>query len=145
MRNSCKTWFAVAAMAVATVFAGSRLHAGDDEDEDDDAAATAAIAKEALDKSVVRGNELFRSKALGKKSCASCHEDPEKPNLKLSTRPAAFSYPRYSTKKKVIVTMGQKINEMLSGRSRGKEMDLASADIVALEAYVMSLKAPAAK
>src|SRR5690349_10149668 len=105
MRNSCKTWFIVAALTAATVCAGTRLYAGGD--DDDDSAENAKIAKEALDKAVTRGNELFRSKDLGKKSCASCHEDPEKPNLNLKTRP--FSYPAYSNKKKAVVSMGQKI------------------------------------
>ena len=136
MRKSCRNFIVVTAAAVfAAVCGASALHAEDDDEDEDD---NAAVAKEALDKSVARGKELFRSKDLGKKTCASCHEDPEKPNLNLTTRD--FSYPKYSNKKKTVVTMGQKINEMLSGKTRGKEMDLAAADLVALESYVASLR-----
>lgn len=138
MRNSCRTWFIVGAVAIATAFAGTALHAGEDDEDEDDSAETQKIAKEHLDKSVARGKELWSSKSLGKKTCAQCHEDPEKPLLNLTTRP--YSYPAYSTKKKAVVTLGQKINEMLAGRSRGKEMELTSADLIALEAYVVSLK-----
>lgn len=138
MRISCKSWLVVGALAVGVAFAGTALQAGEDEDDDDDSAATQKIAKEALDKSVARGKELWTSKSLGKKTCAECHENPEKPLLNLTTR--QFAYPAYSAKKKSVVTMGQKINEMLTGRSRGKEMDLTSADLIALEAYVVSLK-----
>ncbi len=138
MRNSCRSWFIVGAVAVATAFAGNALHAAEEDEDEDDSAATQKIAREHLDKSVARGKELWSSKSLGKKTCAQCHEDPEKPLLDLKTR--QFAYPAYSTKKKTVVTMGQKINEMLSGRSRGKEMDLTSADLIALEAYVVSMK-----
>jgi cytochrome c len=139
MRKSFKA-LAVAGAAVAAVLfcAGTNLLAGGDDDAAEDAAA-AKVAKDALDKAVDQGNKLFHSKELGKKSCASCHENPEKPNLNLTTR--SFSYPAYSKKKRSIVSMGQKINEMLTARSgAAKEMDLAGADVVSIEAYVMSLR-----
>jgi len=139
MRNSCKVLAVVGVAALAAfVVAGTTLQAGGDDDAADDAAA-AKVAKDALDKAVEQGNKLFHSKELGKKSCASCHENPEKPNLALKSRP--FSYPAYSKKKKSIVSMSQKINEMVTARSgAAKEMDLAGADIVAIEAYIASLK-----
>lgn len=137
MRISCKTLLVAGIAASLALFGGRTLLAEDEEDDDDDAA-SAKIAKDALDKSIARGAELFKSKDLGKKSCAKCHENPEKPNLNLANR--SFTYPQYSRKKKGVVTLGQKINEMLSGKSGGKEMDLASADLVALEAYVVSVR-----
>jgi cytochrome c len=140
MRTSFRTLAAAASVAATAAFlcAGTALFAGGEDDDDDDGAG-AKIAQAALDKAVQRGKELYESKALGKKTCASCHENPEKPNLDLKTR--AFSYPAYSKKKKSIVSMGQKINEMLTARSgAAKEMELGSADLVALEAYVASLK-----
>lgn len=137
MRNSFRNWVIAGAAAVAvTGFAGACLYAG--EDDEDDAAEVKKVAHEALEKSVARGKELFRSKDLGKKSCAECHENPDKPQFNLTTR--QFSYPAYSVKKRSVVSLGQKINEMLSGKARGSEMTLGSADLVALEAYVMSLK-----
>lgn len=137
MRNSCRMLLVAGAVTAAAFFAGTALQAGDDDGTED--ATAAKIAKDALDKAVEQGNRLFHSKDLGKKSCASCHENPEKPNLSLPTR--SFSYPAYSRKKKSIVSMGQKINEMLTARTgAAKEMDLASPDIVAIEAYVVSVK-----
>lgn len=139
MRQASRRFVVAAASAVLAVFvATATLHAADEEEDESDDAETRKIAAEQLAKSVARGKELFESKALGRKSCAQCHEDPEKPNLNLVTR--EYSYPAYSVKKKAVLSMGQKINEMLTARSRGKEMELGSADIVALEAYMASLK-----
>ena len=77
---------------------------------------------------------LFNAEA-----CAECHENPDKPQFNLATRP--YTVPLFSTKKNDVVTMGQKINEMLTGKSKGKELELGSTDIVALEAYILSLRA----
>src|SRR5262245_44171028 len=119
MRTSFRTLAVAAAFTVGAFVAASVLEAApDDKDEQDDASAEKAkIAKEALDKAIARGNELFHQKDLGggKKSCASCHENPEKPKLDLKTR--AFSYPAYSNKAKAVVTLGTKINEMLTNNS----------------------------
>lgn len=125
---------AFAAFALAP-YAG--LWAQDDEEEL--TAERIQIAKEALEASVARGKELWVSPDLGKKTCASCHEDPEKPDLNMATR--EWSYPAYSRRKRKVVTLQQKINEMLKFQSRGKEFDLESEDAAALAAYVMSLRA----
>ncbi len=133
MSQFARTFALTAAAAVAALFVGTALHAGDDDAEN------AKLEKEALDKAVAKGNELFRSTSLGKKTCAQCHENPDKPELNLGTR--QFSYPKYSRKAKAVVSMGQKINEMLTTKSgAAKEMDLKGTDIVDLEAYVASLK-----
>jgi cytochrome c len=144
MRNSFRNWVVVAVAAGATAFVGAGLYAGeDDKDDADDAAEVKKLAQDALDKSVARGKELFHAKNLGKKSCSECHENPDKPQFNLVTR--QFGYPAYSVKKRSVVSLGQKINEMLSAKTRGKELELGSADLVALEAYVMSLKKGDAK
>jgi len=136
MRKFGRTLVVVGVAAFTAVFAGAALHAGDDDDED---AAAKQVMADALTKAVARGNDLFHSKEGVKKSCATCHENPEKPQFNLSTR--AFNYPAYSRKAKAVVSMGMKINEMLTTKSGGaKEMDLKGADIVAIEAYVKSLK-----
>ena len=134
MHDACRS-FAVAAVAAVFVFAGGALLAA----EDDDAAEDAKVAHDALVKAIGRGKDLFHSKDLGRKTCASCHENAEKPNLNLVTRP--FVYPKYSTKARTVVSMGQKINEMITAKTGGKALDLAGADIAAIEAYVVSLKA----
>ena len=124
---------AAAAAAFAAVFVGAALHAGDEDAENK------KVEDEALAKAVTRGSELFHSKDLGKKSCATCHENPDKPEFNLATR--QFGYPKYSRKAKAVVSMGQKINEMLTTKSgAAKEMDAKSPDLVAIEAYVVSLK-----
>ena len=131
-----KTIPVLAVLGLALAAGGGSLSAQDDEDED--AAEQAKLAKVALEKAVVRGNELFRSKELGKKTCASCHENPDKANLDLKTR--SFSYPAWSNKKKAIVTLQQKINEMCTGKSGGQALDPNGTDIAAIEAYIVSLK-----
>jgi len=133
MNQLGRTMALAAAAAFATVFVGAALHAGDDDAEN------AKAEKEALDKAVAKGNELFHSKDLGKKTCAQCHENPDKPELHLDTR--SFSYPKYSRKAKVVVSMSQKINEMLTTKSgAAKALPLDGPDVVAIEAYVNSLK-----
>jgi cytochrome c len=126
----------VAAMGTAVVMA-----ADDDEDDDDDAAASAEqqkVAQEALTKAIARGKELWNDPKMGKKTCAKCHDDPEKPKINLTTRP--WSYPAYSRRKRNVVTLQQKIQEMIQFNTRGQPLDDKGADIAALEAYVVSLK-----
>ncbi len=133
MRKFVTTIAFTAGAASAAFCVGAALHAGDDDAE------SAKIAKEALDKAVAHGNELFHSGSLGKKSCAACHENADKPELNLGTR--AFNYPAYSRKAKAVVSLSQKINEMLTTKSGAqKAMDLSGSDVVAIEAYIGSLK-----
>lgn len=139
MRLISKTACIAAATAFLVVAAAgtSALFADDDDDEADSAEAKKAAA-EALTKAIARGKELWESKDLGKKSCASCHENPEKPNIHLGTR--EWSYPAYSRRAKSVVTLHQKVQEMLQFNSRGKPLDDKGSDVAALAAYCMSLK-----
>lgn len=100
----------------------------------------ARVAKEALDKAIQRGKELWGDKKLlgAKKSCKTCHEDPDKPKDNLAK--VAWGYPAYSRRQKSVVTLSSKINEMIKYRSRGKELALDSTDMAALAAYVTSIK-----
>ncbi|MCG3135775.1 MAG: hypothetical protein HMLKMBBP_03531 [Planctomycetes bacterium] len=140
LRQKSSVRFAVAALAGAFAAAMTglpALHA----DDDDDAAASAEqqkLAADELAKAVKRGAEIWSSKDMFKKSCASCHEDANKPNLNMKTR--AWSYPAYSRRAKGIVTLHQKIQEMVEFSSRGKRLDDNGRDIAALAAYVTSLK-----
>lgn len=141
MRPFSKTIWVTAASAVvgAALFGSAALFADDDDDDDEaDDAAARKVAQEALDKAVARGKEIWNSKDLFKKSCASCHENPDKPKLNLTTR--EWSYPAYSRRKRGVVTLQQKIQEMIQFNSRGQPMDDKGADIAALAAYSMSLK-----
>ncbi len=107
--------------------------AGDDDD------VAPEVAEKALKESIAKGKELFESNSLGRKSCKECHEDPDKPKDDLRQR--SFSYPSYSRRAKRVVTLSQKINEMIQYRSRGtKTLDAAGEDIANLAAYVESIK-----
>lgn len=135
-------WALVAGAAVIAAAGTAAVLAGDDEDEgEDDAAAQAAakkVADEALVKAVARGKELWSDKSLGKKTCASCHDAADKPQLNLATR--EWSFPAYSRRKRAVVTLHQKLQEMIQYQCRGTPLDDKGADIAALAAYTMSLK-----
>lgn len=134
LRNTLLALATVAGFCVG-LSAGGDLFAGDEEDLK---AEKARIAKEALEKAVAKGKELWDSKELGKKSCSSCHENPDKPQLDMTTR--EWSYPAYSRRKRAVVTLHQKIQEMIRYQARGKPLPDDSADLGALAAYVTSLK-----
>jgi len=105
---------------------------------EDDPEAAAKIAKEEMDKAIARGKELWNSKELGRKTCKQCHEDPDKPEDDLTQ--VEWTYPAYSRRARRVVTLQQKINEMIKYKARGKELDAAGADIAALAAYAESLR-----
>ena len=123
----------VAAFGTASLFAG---------DDDEDAAAASAEAKKAaqaaLDKAVGRGKDMWSSKDRFGKACSTCHEKADKPQLNLATR--EFSYPAYSRRKRAVVTLQQKVQEMIQFNSKGTPLDDKGTEIADLEAYVMSLK-----
>ena len=143
MRPFSKTLALVTAAALLAG-AGTAAVFADDDDEDDAGPTPEQVqlAKDALAKAVTRGKELWGMKELPsgtvRKSCAQCHEDPEKPKLDLTKR--EYSYPAYSRRKKGVVTLQQKINEMIKFNGRGKLLDAERTDIAALEAYVTSLR-----
>lgn len=116
----------------------------DDEEEAEDAEVAAErkrVADEALAKAVAKGKELWLDAGKEKrfkKSCASCHDNPDKPQLNLATR--SFAYPAYSRRRRAVVTMHQKIQEMVQHNSKGAPLDDKGPDVAALEAYVMSLR-----
>lgn len=145
MRLGSRTpWFVAAAVAVlAAGIAGSASLRADDDDEDGlDPARKAElekIAHAAYEKAVARGKEIWNDAANVKKSCSKCHDDPAKPDLNLATR--EYSYPAYSRRKRAIVTLDQKIQEMVTDKSRGQRFDEKSGDIAAVQAYIASLRA----
>ena len=131
----------LASAALVLVCAGTTsLLAGADDDEDDEADSAEArkMAMEQLDKAVARGRELWNSKDLGRKTCGSCHDSAEKPALNLATR--EWSFPAYSRRKRGVVTLHQKIQEMIQFNTRGQPLDDKGPDVAALAAYAMSLK-----
>jgi cytochrome c len=138
MRLLPKTTALAALLALAAGAFTAACLAQDKKDDDAPAPGQAEAAKAAMDKALARGKELWNDKSLFKKSCASCHENPDKPQLSMKTR--VYSYPAFSRRKKGIVTMHQKIQEMVEYSAVGKPLDDKGTDIAALEAYVRSLK-----
>jgi cytochrome c len=137
-RTTLYATVAAAAFALAAAVAVNEAVSQDDDEDADPTGERARVAAAALSKAEARGRELWTSKSLGKKACASCHEDPEKPNIDLRTR--KWDYPAYSRRKRQVLTLQQKINEMVVYNNRGKPFDLDSTDAAALAAYVVSLK-----
>ena len=129
------------ALAVVMIAAAgtATLRAGDDDDDDAGASAEAkAAAAAALAKAVAHGKELWNSTKDVKKSCATCHDSADKPNLNMATR--EWAYPAYSRRKRNVVTLHQKIQEMQKYNCRGPLFDDGGPDLAALAAYVSSLK-----
>ena len=130
-------WTLAAALA-AGIAGAALLSSPSPVDAQEDPEAAAKIAKEEMDKALARGKELWASKELGRKTCQQCHEDADKPEDDLTER--KWAYPAFSRRARRVVTLQQKINEMIKYKARGKELDAAGADIAALAAYVESLR-----
>ncbi len=96
-----------------------------------------ATAKKALEAVEARGRTLWKkSWRRGAKACMSCHL--RGPNRMTSRR--AASYPKYDKTLRKVVTVQEKINQMIKFKSGGKPMKLGSADLTALEAHLKTLK-----
>jgi cytochrome c len=94
-------------------------------------------ASDALAAAVKRGEELWKQHwTQGQKSCADCHTSG--PNAMKASR--AKSYPKFDKALGKVVTLQQKLNQMIVEKSRGTALDLGSADLTALEAYVSTLR-----
>ena len=99
--------------------------------------ADAADGRAELAKAVERGAKLYKqSWKTGAKSCAACHT--RGPNKMAAKRAAA--YPKYDKALRKVVTLQQKLNQMIKDKSKGKKLELGSDDLNALEAYINSLK-----
>lgn len=95
-------------------------------------------AGDALKAAIKKGEELWRKPMTsGAKSCAECHGGG--PNVMKSTRLKA--YPRFDKGLNKVVTGQQKINQMITDKSRATAFDLGSDDLNALESYISSLPA----
>lgn len=94
---------------------------------------------EALKKAVETGQTLFHSAEFGTngRACAKCHENPRKPDMNLKKR--VGDYPKWDRREGKVITLGQKINQMLQKMVKGQAEPLGSEKLVAVEAYLMSL------
>ena len=94
-------------------------------------------ASDALKAAIKKGEELWRKPLVaGAKSCAECHLGP---NAMKSARLKA--YPRFDKGLGKVVTGQQKLNQMITDKSKGTALELGSEDLNALEAYIASLPA----
>lgn len=90
-----------------------------------------------MEDALAKGKKLFeQSWTAGGKSCAACHSRGR--NKLVGSRINA--YPKYDRALKKVVTVQQKLNQMIVSKSRGKAMPLGSDDLNALEAYLNTLK-----
>ena len=91
----------------------------------------------ALDKARRQGKELYtKAWKPGAKTCVVCHSrGPNK--LRLAR---VKGYPRYDKVLRKVVTIQQKLNQMITTKSGGKALPLGSPELNALEAYLSTLK-----
>lgn len=89
-----------------------------------------------LKKSIERGRELFgQAFAPGQKSCAACHAG----GANKITGKRLNAYPLYDKDLKAVVSVQQKLNQMIESKCKGSALPLGSPDLNALEAYMKTL------
>jgi cytochrome c len=94
-------------------------------------------ASDALAAAVKRGEELWKQHwTQGQKSCADCHTTG--PNAMKASRAKAF--PKWDKALSKVVSLQQKLNQMIVDKSKGAALELGSADLNALEAFVATLR-----
>ena len=95
------------------------------------------VARKALLAAIARGKELWQgSWGEGTKACAECHT--EGPNR---MRPGRVrSYPKYDFGIGKVIVLQQKIRQMVAEQSKGGTLALGSDDLVALEAYLQTIR-----
>jgi sulfur-oxidizing protein SoxA len=129
---------AAAVLAAAAALAGAAALAleGDPLSPEDQAKATAAEKK-----SLEEGNRLFRDAALGTndRTCATCHENPKRPDLGL--KGVAAKYPRWDREAGKVISLHQKFQQMQEKSLKAKKaMPLGDDRWNALEMHVRGLK-----
>ena len=87
------------------------------------------------DEMVARGRALFSDPSLGvgTKSCAGCHDTATLVNV-------ADAYPKYDATTGRHVSLQERISQMIVGQMGGKQLSLGDIRMVALEAYLKSLR-----
>jgi cytochrome c len=94
-------------------------------------------AEQLLREAEVRGRALFEQEwVAGGKTCASCHASGR--NQMKVARVKAF--PKYDREADAVISIQQKINQMIETKSGGAPLELGSADLTALEAHLSTLR-----
>ncbi len=99
------------------------------------AAPASGDAKSELAKAVKQGEVLWKQKWGKGKTCAQCHT---KGANKLTGKRLG-SYPKYDKFLKKVVTVQQKLNQMIKSKGKGEELELGSDELNALEAFIKTL------
>lgn len=104
----------------------------------DQEAQSDSVADRELAKAVARGKELWGTAfARGGKTCATCHD--RGPNRMTAAR--LNTWPKYDSKgDRKVTSAQQKMNQMIKKFGRGEPLELGSADLNALEAYIKTLE-----
>ena len=119
------------ALPVAALLAAGFLGNAPAAEEEDPAAA------KAMAQAVRRGQILWRKTwRPGIKSCIACHATG--PNRMTKVR--LKSYPKYDTELGRVVTVQQKLNQMIVTKSGGTALSLGGEDLNGLEAYLATLR-----
>jgi cytochrome c len=86
---------------------------------------------------IERGRALWtQAWAPSQKSCAACHSGG--PNKLVAVR--AKGYPKWDKSLDKVVSVQQKINQMIVQQAKGQPLELGSDDLNALEAFVSTLR-----
>ena len=100
-------------------------------------AAGDAASDRAMAKALKLGEELWTKEwRRGAKNCVACHAKGA--NKMIEKR--LNEYPKYDKALRKVVTLQQKLNQMIKKKAGGKEFDLGSAELNALEAYTKTLE-----
>jgi cytochrome c len=124
----------VAALPAAAILAQSA-------DEGGMSAEDLKAAKAAEDEALKLGQKVFNDPSLGTKDncCATCHNNPKRPDLGL--KGVAAKYPRWDRTAGKVISLQQKFQQMQERNERAKKaIPLGDDRWNAVEVYVRSLK-----
>lgn len=94
-------------------------------------------ASTSLPDAVKRGEELWKKPmAAAGKACNDCHAGGQN----ALTVKRAQTYPKFDKALNKVVTLQQKLNQMIVEKGRGTALELGSTDLNALEAYIATRK-----
>ena len=95
------------------------------------------VARKALMASIARGKKLWHgSWGEGTKTCFECHS--EGPNRMRMGR--VRSYPKYDFGLGKVITIQQKLQQMITEQAKGTAFALGHEDLTAIEAYLNTIR-----
>ena len=86
---------------------------------------------------VKKGEEIWKKPFVaGQKACAACHTGGA--NAMKGTR--LKTYPKFDNTWRKVISVQQKLNQMIKDKAGGTPLELGSDDLNALEAFISTLK-----